>query len=68
MEVNVKEKNERLQIALTKGEKDRLQELADANTGTNMSLLIRRMLEKAWREPEAFELYPPKEEALVSMN
>jgi hypothetical protein len=72
VEVNVAKKTEtleaRLQIALTSEEKDRLQELANVNTGENMSLLVRRMLELAWSSPESLGLYPPKGVALVSMN
>lgn len=62
-------KDERLQIALTAEEKKELQELADINTGENMSLLLRRLIKLASANPEQFGLFSPKAGALAgSLN
>lgn len=66
-EVNVL-KEERFQIVLTEEDKVRLKELAEANTGENKSMLIRKLIAQAWTQPKKFGLYPPKDVALTSIN
>lgn len=52
--------DERFQIAMTPEEKEKLEELAAANTGYNKSLLLRKLIELAWESPKKFDLHPPK--------
>jgi predicted DNA-binding protein len=58
-------KTERVNLVLTPEEMERLQELADANTGKNMSMLLRELLNRAWERPKALGLHPPKAVALA---
>lgn len=58
-------KTERMNLVLTPEEMDKLQELADANTGKNKSMLVRVLIELAWENPSRFELHLPKVVALA---
>lgn len=60
-------KTERLNLILRPDEMNKLQELADENSGTNKSFLIRLLIQRAWQEPEKFGLHDPKEEALPAL-
>jgi hypothetical protein len=56
-------KTERLNLILTPTEMDKLQELADANTGKNKSLMARMLIELAWDRPKKLGLHLPKVES-----
>lgn len=58
-------KTERVNLVLTPEEMERLRELADANTGKNMSLLMRELLNRAWEKPKSLGLHAPKIVALA---
>lgn len=58
-------KDERVNLVLTPEERFRLEELAEANTGENISLMIRRLINLAWTKPSALELHAPKEDAVT---
>lgn len=58
-------KTERVNIVLTPEEMLRLQELANHNTGKNMSLLLRELVNRAWEKPNALGFHAPKENALI---
>jgi hypothetical protein len=54
------EKTERFTMALTEEEMEKLALLADANTGSNKSLMLRRLISLAWLNPSAIDLHLPK--------
>lgn len=58
-------KPERFQLALTKEDYERLQKLADENSATNKSYLVRQLIEMAWNDPDKFGLRVPKASALA---
>lgn len=58
-------KTERVNLVLTPEEMERLRELADLNTGKNMSMMLRELLNRAWERPRALGLHAPKVGALA---
>lgn len=61
-----KSKTERVNIVLTPEEMIRLQELASHNTGGNMSLMLRELVNRTWEKPKALEFHTPKVDALAA--
>ena len=53
-------KTERMNLVLTPEEMEKLQELADANTEKNKSMLVRVLIELAWENASRFLLHLPK--------
>lgn len=45
-----------------------LSELAEENAGGNLSLMLRKMVERTYGEPEKLNFYPPKAEVLPSIQ
>jgi hypothetical protein len=45
-----------------------LEELAEENAGGNLSLMLRKLVERTYQEPEKLNFYPPKEEPLPSVK
>lgn len=57
-------KDQRLQIILTREEMEKTLALAETNAGDNKSLLIRKLINAAFDNPQLFGLYPPKKKVL----
>lgn len=53
------QKSERLQFSMTITDRERLEALAKANTGENLSYMIRVLISKAWGNPQLFGLIQP---------
>ena len=58
-------KTERLNLILTPDEMNKLQELADENTGKNKSFMIRLLIERAWEQPKKLGFRVPKANATI---
>ena len=56
-------KDQRLQIILTSEEVDKVIALAETNAGDNKSLMIRKMINAIYENPEDHGFYPPKKKA-----
>lgn len=56
---------ERLQVVMSTDDLQKLAELAEANTGENKSMMIRRLIALAWDKHRALGLHPPKVWPLV---
>lgn len=50
---------ERLQVVLSADDLQKLEQLAEANTGENKSMMVRRLITLAWRKPQTLGLHPP---------
>jgi hypothetical protein len=52
--------SERLQVVMSEDELAKLLELAEANAGSNKSLMIRKLINLAWENHATMGLYTPK--------
>lgn len=59
------QKDQRVQLVMSEQEVERLRALAEANTGENISMMIRRLVNLAYLMPEALSLHAPKADALT---
>jgi hypothetical protein len=57
--------NKRLQIVLSEEQLAQLEILTEENTPENKSLLVRRLIERAWGNPRDFGLRIPKADTLT---
>lgn len=57
--------DERVQLTISKEQLRRLEILAEENTPENKSLLVRRLIDNAWENPEGANLRIPKRDTLT---